>query len=314
MYRVRRTLMSSSNATKLLKVIRVHIVAGGVLAFSLGALLALGNGGSFNPALVVSAYFVMLLGDLSAHYSNDYFDVEVDKHIEQKKFFAGSTILVRNPHLRSTVKSISILLMASANVLAVLIYLFLGAPIEIFLVILGASLVGWFYSAPPTRLISRGFGEVAVACVTGFAIPAIGYLAVRGQFDPLFVYLSFPFVMYGFMLSLSLEAPDAEVDRKGGKRNLVVRKGARNIFLIIFALTASATLTFVAYYWLVASAVLNMGVLALFSIAPLASALVGFVGVLQKRSVNRFSALNIASLFVFNMFTVAYLLILVSTA
>jgi 1,4-dihydroxy-2-naphthoate octaprenyltransferase len=120
--------------------------------------------------------------------------------------------------------------------------------------------------------------------------------------------------MYGFMLSLSLEAPDAVVDRKGGKRTLVVRKGARNIFLIIFALTAAATLTFVAYYWLVASAVLNIGVLALFSIAPLASALVGFVGVLQKRSVNRFSALNIASLFIFNMLTVAYLLILVSTA
>ena len=289
-------------------------MAGGVLAFSLGAFLALANGGSFNPALVVSAYVVVLLGDLSTHYSNDYFDVEVDKHIEQKKFFAGSAILVNNPHLRPTVKSISVSLLVAANVLAVLIFLFLGARIEIFLVILGASLVGWFYSAPPLRLISRGFGEVAVACITGFAIPAVGYLAVRGQFDPLFVYLSFPFVMYGFMLSLSLEAPDAAIDRKGGKRTLVVRKGARTVFLIILALTVSATLTFFVYYWLVASAVLNTGVLALFSIAPLASALVGFVGVLQKKSVNRFSGLNVASLFVFNMLTVAYLLTIVSAA
>jgi 1,4-dihydroxy-2-naphthoate octaprenyltransferase len=212
------------------------------------------------------------------------------------------------------VKSISVSLLVAANVLAVTIFFFLGAPIEIFLVILAASLIGWFYSAPPTRLISRGIGEIAVASVTGFAIPAIGYLAVRCQFDPLFVYLSFPFVMYGFMLSLSLEAPDADVDRKGGKRTLVVRKGARNIFLFILVLTAVATLTFAVYYWLAVSAVLNIGVLALFSITPLASALVGFVGVLQKRSVNRFSALNIASLFVFNMLTVAYLLILVSTA
>lgn len=312
MYREERPLMSSSNTTKILKIIRLHIVAGGVLAFSLGALLALANGGSFNPALVVLAYFVVLLGDLSAHYSNDYFDVEVDKHIEQKKFFAGSAILVNHPHLRSTVKSISVLLLVSANVLAVSMFLFLGAPIEIFLVILGASLVGWFYSAPPTRLISRGFGEVAVASVTGFAIPAIGYLAVRGQFDPLFIYLAFPFVMYGFMLSLSLEAPDAEVDHKGGKRTLVVRKGARNVFLFILALTSSATLMLTAYYWLVASPVLNIGVLALFSIAPLAAALVGLAGVLQKRSVNRFSALNVASLFVFNMLTVAYLLTVVS--
>ena len=302
-----RSLMSSSNATKLLKIIRVHIVAGGVLAFSLGALLALANGGSFNPALVVSAYVVVLLGDLSSHYSNDYFDVEVDKHIEQKKFFAGSGILVNHPNLRSASKSISVSLLVCANFLAVAIFLFLGAPIEIFIVILGASLVGWFYSAPPTRLISRGFGEVAVACVTGFAIPAIGYLSVRGQFDPLFVYLAVAFVMYGFMLSLSLEAPDAEIDRKGGKRTFVVRKGAGSVFLLILALTASATVTFFVYSLLVTS-VLNIGVLALFSIAPLTAALVGFAGVLQKKSVNRLSGLNVASLFVFNILTIAYLL------
>jgi 1,4-dihydroxy-2-naphthoate octaprenyltransferase len=309
-----RKLMSSSNATKLLKIIRVHIVAGGVLAFSLGALLALANGGSFNPALVVSSYGVVLLGDLSSHYSNDYFDVEVDRHILQKKIFAGSAILVSHPNLRSLSKAISIALLVCANFIAVSICLLLGAPIEIFIVILGASLVGWFYSAPPLRLSSRGFGEFAVACVTGFAIPGLGYLAVRGQFDPLFVYFAVPFVMYGFMLSLSLEAPDAEIDQKGGKRNLVVRKGERNVFLFILALTTSATLTFFTYKWLAPSSVLEVGVLALFSIVPLTAAIVGFTGVLQKKSVKRFSALNIASLFVFNILTVAYLLAIIFEA
>ncbi len=311
-YRVRMTLMSNSNAVKLLKIIRVHIVAGGVLAFSVGVLLALANGGSFNPELVVSAYIVVLLGDLSTHYSNDYFDVEVDKHIEQKKFFAGSAILVNHPHLRPVSKSISVSLMVCANLLAVAIYLFLGAPFEIFIVILGASLVGWFYSAPPTRLISRGFGEFAVACVTGFAIPAIGYLAVRDQFDPLFCYFAFPFVMYGFILSLSLEAPDAEIDQKGGKRTLIVRKGRLNVFFSILALAVLATSTFFVYYWLAASAVLNIGFLALFSIAPLTAAFIGFIGILQKKRANLFSTLNVASLFVFNVLTVAYLSIIVS--
>ncbi len=314
MYRVRGTLMSSSNTINMLKIIRFHIVAGGVLAFSLGGLLALANGGSFNPALFALVYVVMLLGDLSSHYSNDYFDVEVDKHVEQKKFFAGSAILVNHPNLRALSKSVSVSLLVCANVLAVKIFLFLGAPIEIFIVILLASLAGWFYSSPPLRLASRGLGEVAVACVTGFAIPGLGYLAVRGQFDPLFVFLAFPFVMYGFMLSLSLEAPDSEIDRKGGKRNLAVRKGARNVFLLILALTAASTLTFLVYSWLLASTVLDIGVLTLFSIVPLTAALVGFAGVLQKKSVNRFSALNVASLFVFNLLTVAYLLAIVSAA
>jgi 1,4-dihydroxy-2-naphthoate octaprenyltransferase len=255
-----------------------------------------------------------LLGDLSSHYSNDYFDVEVDKHIEQKKFFAGKAILVNHPNLKALSKSVSVSLLVCTNVLAIALFLFLGAPIEIFIVILAASLTGWFYSAPPLRLTSRGLGEAAIACVTGFAIPGLGYLSVRGQFDPLFVYLAVPFVMYGLMLSLSLEAPDAEIDRKGGKRNLAVREGARNVFMLILALTVASTLTFFAYNLLRVSTVLNIGVLALFSIGPLAAALVGYVSVLQKKSVNRFSALNVASLFVFNMLTVAYLLAIVSAA
>jgi 1,4-dihydroxy-2-naphthoate octaprenyltransferase len=306
--------MRSSNAANMLKIVRFHIVAGGVLAFSLGGLLALANGGSFNPLLFASTYVVMLLGDLSSHYSNDYFDVEVDKHIDQRKFFAGRAILVNHPDLRGLSKSVSVLLLVCANVLAIAIFLFLDAPIEIFIVILVASIVGWFYSAPPPRLTSRGFGEAAIASVTGFAIPGLGYLSVRGQFDPLFVCLAVPFVMYGLMLSLSLEAPDEEIDRKGGKKNLIVRKGARNVFLLILALTAASTLMFLVYSWLLASTVLDIGVLALFSIAPLTAAVVGFIGVSQKKSVNRFSAVNVASLFVFNMFTVAYLLVVVFAA
>jgi 1,4-dihydroxy-2-naphthoate octaprenyltransferase len=296
---------------KILRIIRLHIVAGGVLAFSLGALLALVSGRSFDLTRVVLAYFVVLLGDLSTHYSNDYFDVEVDKHIEQKKFFAGSAILVNHPNLRSISKSISITLLACANILAVAIFFFFGVPIEIFIVILGASLVGWFYSAPPVRLISKGFGEVALACVTGFAIPAIGYLSVRGQFDPLFVYLAVPFVMYGLILSLSLETPDAEIDRKGGKKTLAVRKGSRSVFSLILALTVSAALMFFVYSWLVTSTVVDLGVMALFSILPLTAGIVGFVGVFQKKNVNFFSALNVASLFGFNMLMIVYLVAIV---
>jgi 1,4-dihydroxy-2-naphthoate octaprenyltransferase len=304
--------MNSVNATiKILKIIRVHIVAGGFLAFSLGALLAAAGGGNFEPALFVLGYFVVLLGDLSTHYSNDYFDVEVDRHIEQKKFFAGSAILVSNPQLRSLSRFISVALLASSNLLAVGMVLFLGAPIEIFVVIFGASLVGWFYSAPPVRLVSRGLGEAAVACVTGFAIPGLGYLAVRGQFDPLFFYFAVPFVMYGLILSLSLGVPDVEVDRKGGKRTFAVRKGERGVFVLISGLAVSASLAFFVYQWLVTSAVVDLGVVALFSIAPLIAGLVGFVGVFQKRSVGRFSVLNIASLFAFNLLMVVYLLSIV---
>lgn len=300
---------------KIFKIIRIHIVAGGVLAFSLGALLAVAGGESyFDPVYVVLFYVVVLLGDLSTHYSNDYFDVEVDKYVERKKFFTGSTILVTYPKLRSSAKWISILLLALSTILAVAIVLFYGAPIEFLVIALGENFLGWAYSAPPLRLISRGLGEIAVAVVTGFAIPGIGYLALRGQFDPVFILFAVPFVMYGLMLSLSLGAPDREIDRKGGKRSLVVRKGELSVFSLILAMALFATLIFFGYTWQISSAVLNLGIVVLFSLAPLTTGILGFMRVLQKKDVNRFSTLNIASLFLFNMLMIAYLAAIVSTA
>ena len=298
------------NILNLLKIIRLHIVTGGFLAFSLGTLLAIVGGGSFDPARFVLGYVVVFLADLSTHYGNDYFDVEVDKYVEKKKFFAGSGILVNNPDLRLLSKFVSLALLVGSNVLATMIVVFLGFPIEFFIVILGASLVGWFYSAPPVRLISRGFGEIAVAFVIGFAIPGLGYLGVRGQFDPLFVYFVIPFILYGLTLSLSLHAPDVEVDRMGNKRNLTVRLGQRRSFLLILAMVSSATLTFCIYSFQNAFLIVDFGMIVLFSVIPLVAGLIGFVGFFKKE-VNYFSALNVAALFVFNIIMITYLLFLV---
>ena len=299
---------------KILKIIRVHIVAGGALAFSLGALLAVTSGGRLDPTHIALGYAVVLLGDLSTHYSNDYFDVDVDKYVERKKFFSGSTILVTNPRLRPLSKHISILLLVLSNILAAAIVLFIGAPMEFLLIALGANFLGWAYSAPPFRLISRGFGEIVVAVVTGFAIPGIGYLTVRGQLDPLFAYFAVPFIMYGLILILSLEAPDLEIDRKGGKRNFFVRKGEHRVFSVILVAALLATVIFFVYAWQITQAALNLEIVALFSIVPLAAGLLGFARVFQKKDVNRFSTLNITSLFLFNVLMVTYLVAVVLTA
>jgi 1,4-dihydroxy-2-naphthoate octaprenyltransferase len=296
--------------SKILKVIRLHIMAGGALAFLLGALLAIVEEGTFDPARIVLSYVVVLLGDLSTHYSNDYFDVEVDKYVRQKKFFSGSNILVDNPSLRQLARSISITLLISSIVLAAVAVLFMEAPIELLVITLGANFLGWFYSAPPVRLISRGLGEISVALATGFAIPGVGYLAVRGRFDPLFIYLTIPFMIYGLMLSLSLEAPDREIDLKGGKRNIVVRKGERVVFSLILILAFSATLAFVFYAWRIPSTILDLRVVAVFSGIPLITGLFGFANVLQKKNVDQFGTLNILSLFLFNILMVAYLLMI----
>jgi 1,4-dihydroxy-2-naphthoate octaprenyltransferase len=298
------------NAPKLniLRIVRLHIVAGGILAFSVGALLAVVSGGSFNIERVALFYAIVLLGDLSTHFSNDYFDVEVDKQVGQRKYFSGSNILAKHPELRSLSKSISILLVFSSIILALVAVVFLGSSIDILIIALGANFLGWFYSAPPLRLISQGLGEIVVALIVGLVIPGVGYLSVRGQFDLFLIYLAVPFVMYGLVLSLSLEAPDIEVDQRWGKRNLGVRKGKRLLFSLILAMTLLATLTFTFYAWQIVKTPLDFGIISLFSIVPLTAGLIGFVAILLKNKAGLFSTLNVGSLFFFNAAMVTYLI------
>jgi len=71
-------------ANKVLKIIRKHIVLGGILAFTLGALLAAANGGIFDPWRSALFYAIVFFGDLSTHYSNDYYDTEITSMLKRK--------------------------------------------------------------------------------------------------------------------------------------------------------------------------------------------------------------------------------------
>lgn len=301
--------MEFAQVPPILRVVRIHIVIGGFLAFLLGALLAFVNGGAFNPWQIVLFYAIVLFGDLSTHYSNDYFDVNIDKNITKRKFFSGSRILVNNPALLPLARQIAIVFFTLSNVLALLAVIFWTAPIELLAVALGANFLGWAYSAPPLRLISRGLGELAIAVATGFAIPAVGYLSVKGQFDPAFLFLALPFILYGFILSLSLQTPDVEVDRKGGKNNMAVRRGERVALAVMFVVALAALLMFVFYAWQTIIPIIDLRWVAAFSITPLATGLWGLKTAIQKKKAEVVCTANIFALFIFNLLMVMYLVI-----
>lgn len=296
---------------KMLRIVRLYIVAGGALAFSIGVLLAVLEGGNCIVVRVVLGYLVVFLGDLSTHYSNDYFDVEVDKNVKERTFFSSNGVLIDHPELRTLSKRIAISLMIISTLLASLIVLFFGVPEEFFVVALIANLLGWIYSAPPLRLNSRGLGEITIALVTGFIIPSAGYMLVKGRLDLPFFFFSAPFMMYGLILSLSLEAPDIEIDRKGGKTNLAVRKGKRFIFSTIFALSFLATSTFLIYDWINKYAIIDLKIMTTFSLMPLLTGLYGVLASDKSGKDDRFCFLNVVSLFLFNIFLNGYFLYLI---
>ncbi len=290
--------------------IRLHIVAGGILAFTLGALLGMANGAAFNPVYFVLFYATVFFGDLSTHYSNDYFDVQQDKFIERKTVFSGKKILVTNPNMLHRTKKLSIALLSISLALAALAVILKIAPIELLLIMMGANFLGWFYSAPPLRLVSRGLGEVAISLAVGFAVPAAGYLSVNGHLDSGYSFFFLPFVLYALMLALSLEAPDIDSDRSGNKKTFGAAYGVRAVFGLILALASAAPTMFLFYAMQIKATPINFGVVGAFATVPLAAGILGFIGVQKRKNAQTFSVASVCSLIAFNILMITYLLVI----
>jgi 1,4-dihydroxy-2-naphthoate octaprenyltransferase len=171
--------------------------------------------------------------------------------------------------------------------------------------------LAWFYSAPPLRLVSRGFGEIVVAWVTGFVIPGVGYLSVKNQFDSVFLFLSIPFMLLGFILSLSLHVSDRYNDERTGKKNLVVRSNAKTIVFLIMTSWIIVSSTLLIYYFFIAVSSVSFGIILALLIIPLIIVGIGFARLQKNNKVTSFAASNIISLFLFNVLMIIYLILVI---
>ena len=297
---------SLANLGLYLKVVRPYIVVGGFLGYSLGALLALLRGGTFSLNTFILGYAVVLFGDLSTHFSNDYFDVELDR-VSPRKTFDGSNTIVEHPELRSRAVAVAAALSAASMLIALSLVHLYGSPQSLLALTAVSNLFGWLYSAPPIRLNARGLGEATIALGTGFAVPAVGFIATVGVIDQAFLRFSAPLVLYGFMLSLSLEIPDLEVDREYGKRNLVVLLGRRPASILILLLSVSATALFSIY---VSGSLIYGWVVPLLSVIPMLASLAGFLARSESQAeADRASVINISALSLFLVALDGYLLL-----
>lgn len=299
------------NSLNLFKMIRLHIVVGGILAFLIGVLMAKTQACTVEILKIFTAYGVVFLGDLSTHFSNDFFDFEIDKQVEKNKYFSGRKILVKAPHLKKKAKYISQILIVVSILLAFVNVFFLNGPLLLLIIALAVDLLGWFYSAPPLRLSNRNLGEITVAFATGFAIPSIGYLSIRHKLDFFFLLLTIPFMLYGFILSFNLESPDINTDKKYGKRNLASKITSKEIAIYTVILTMISTIIFIAISYLVAPSMINIIIIAIFSTIPLVLSLLTAKKIRGNWSVNTGTTINIFSLILFNILIILYLFLII---
>ena len=207
-----------------LRLTRPLFLAGGVLLYLLGAFLAWQAGFPFSLNRLILAQLVVTSIQLMTHYANEYFDQESDRLNDQRTWFSGGSGVLADGKLAAWVPLAAALAAGAAGLIFLVL---IGFQIPVMWALGGFSLlVGWFYSAPPPRLVSSGFGELFASSVVTGTVPLMGFAAQSG--GPIHA----PVLLASFSLSflhlamlIAFQIPDYAADLQANKRTIAVRLG-----------------------------------------------------------------------------------------
>lgn len=222
---------------------RPHFLLGGVLLFAVGSFS--GGRGEVDVSRYVIAQIMVTASQITAHYVNEYADVDADRHVTNRTFFSGGsgilTAAIFDPVLARHAAVVSSAIAVSAAAIV--------ATFSVSAAVLGLAtlVISWVYSMPPMRLLGTGFGEFATTMVVAVAVPLIGWLVQSGpQTASLLWSIAVLFPVH-FAMILAFEIPDLETDAAAGKRVLAVRIGRRwTIRVMAVCALAAAVLASIA--------------------------------------------------------------------
>jgi len=264
---------------QIVKLARMPIVLAVIPIFLIGVLFALSSGTSFSLVNFLWGFSILFIIEIAASFANDHFDYEADKHNRQFGFSGGSGVLLEYPELLPFAKWASVTMFILSLLLTSLFIIFASLPIWVIAYIGVAVFFCWFYSAPPLRLVYRGFGEIP-HLLAGIMFPGWGYLILTGTLTSDLIIFVIPFGFLGLTVILNFEIPDMEADIHGGKRNLIVIKGRYFSFITIFLLYL---ITFFYFFILAVigwfNDIINLWVITILAFLPLS---ISFISIIKK--------------------------------
>lgn len=191
---------------------------------------------------VLGQLWVWLL-QLSTQYLNEYYNAPMDQNNPNRTFLTGGSGAVgpgklsqRTPLLAACaclafLASITVIVIANVQ------------PVLLAYVIMGVAFLGaFFYSTPPVKLESSGYGELTTTVLAAFMVPAYAFVLQAGELHRLVAMSAFPLVALHLAMLIALELPDYGTDLRYGKRTLIVRMGWEKAMVLHNMLVLSAFL------------------------------------------------------------------------
>ncbi len=233
----------------------------------IGLATAAVDGTMLRPLAAFFTVFFALVAHAGINVLNDYYDAlnGSDAANTERQFpFTGGSRFIQNGVL--SLKAAGLFGYAlMASVIPAGLWLAWTSAGGLIMIGLAGMFVGWAYSAPPLKLMSRGWGELAVAC--GWLIVVVGADYVqRGAFSALPFVAGLPYALHVANVLFINQFPDYRADSAAGKRNWVVRLGPMR------ARWGYPFIVGVAYGWLAGAVALGAlpwtALLALVALAP----------------------------------------------
>lgn len=270
---------------------RPHFLLGGGLLFALGALRAV----EIDGAAYLWGQLMVTATQLTAHYANEYADVEADRLVENRTVFSGGSGVLADGRLNAAVALRAAVVTSGLALAGVLVFADRSPLVALLGVV--ALAVSWSYSVRPLRLLGTGFGEVATSVVVGGVLPVVG-ASTQGVAPAAGLWWSIAILIPAHIgMMIAFELPDLDSDRRAGKRVLAVRLGS------------TATTAVIGLNWLLA---LGLLVAAPVGRVPLVGALVvAGLAALSLFALHR-SAFNLATVAAVGVLVVTSLLLLMA--
>jgi 1,4-dihydroxy-2-naphthoate polyprenyltransferase len=290
---------------------RPQYLAGNFLVFTMGALLTVILGSEFVSSKFILGYSILFTAHLSVHYSNDYFDFEVDHLTNPNAISGGSGVLVNNPELKEFSKWFALTLMGISILVAGIFTIIFNYPITFFLFLLFGNLLAWFYTAPPIKLVYRRLGEVANIVAVVIFLGA-GYFALRGTLDLPFIIFVLPVIFLQIIFINCFEIPNMDGDKKGKKITWIVLKGREFGYKLNVICAFLATVSFVLIpYTGLFPLKLDFNVLMIISLISVTMGIITLTKKpLDEKSATRYSTIYVMLLFVMSLLIDTYFIYL----
>lgn len=230
-----------AKAGAFIRLTRPFFLLGGVLLNLLGTSIAISAGGAFDLASLLLGQLLVTSIQLMVHYSNEYYDREVDQaSAGNRTWFSGGSGVLPDGGLTPLVALHAAQVCAGISFVT-LVLVSIRTPVMSVIGVL-VLFAAWFYSAPPLRLVSTGWGEFTASIIVAFFVPLTGWVLQSGLSSlPLsFLVLCLTLVLIHMGMLITFELPDVESDAAFGKRTLTVRLGLERVAWLHNGLIAGA--------------------------------------------------------------------------